>query len=287
MPERTPKRGVPLTARSRASAFTRENNMLIKHMAACLLATSLVAAPALAQTATGDRPAATDNRTGTMGSPTMNAPGTTAPSGTMGSSGTMGTTTTTTAPAAPAAGGTNMAGGTGMTQLQQGQFMASDLIGTRVVGQNNEAIGDVNDVVMGPDGKAMAILVGVGGFLGIGEKDVAIPFDQAKIMFDSNDRNTAASGAAGAPNTTGSTAAGGTATGGMGAAPSSGMGAAPTGGNTAANNASAASNEPQRIVINMTKEQLQQAQAFRASGQQNNATTGTAAPAGTTTAPRQ
>ena len=219
--------------------------MLIKHMAACLLATSLVAAPALAQTATGDRPAATDNRTGTMGSPTMNAPGTTAPSGTMGSSGTMGTTTTTTAPAAPAAGGTNMAGGTGMTQLQQGQFMASDLIGTRVVGQNNEAIGDVNDVVMGPDGKAMAILVGVGGFLGIGEKDVAIPFDQAKIMFDSNDRNTAA------------------------------------------NNASAASNEPQRIVINMTKEQLQQAQAFRASGQQNNATTGTAAPAGTTTAPRQ
>jgi sporulation protein YlmC with PRC-barrel domain len=260
--------------------------MLIKHMAACLLATSLVAAPALAQTATGDRPAASDNRTGTLGSPTMNAPGTTAPSG---SSSTMGSSSTTAqapapAPATPPAGGASMAGGSGMTQLQQGQFMASDLIGTRVVGQNNEAIGDVNDVVMGPDGKAMAILVGVGGFLGIGEKDVAIPFDQAKVMFDNNDRSSNASGSTGAPNTTGSTAggtAGSTAGGGMGA----------SGGNTAATNASAAANEPQRIVINMTKEQLQQAPAFRTSGGSDNAAGGSSgsstAPAGGNTAPRQ
>ncbi|KAA2237582.1 PRC-barrel domain containing protein [Salinarimonas soli] len=182
----------------------------------------------------------------------MGASGSTASSDSAaGSSGSTMSSSGSTAGSAPSSSASASAGGAGsMQQLQQGQFLASDLIGTRVVGQNNEAIGDVNDVVMGADGKAMAVLVGVGGFLGIGEKDVAIPFDQAKVMFDNNDGK---SGGSGAPNTTGSTAAGG----------------ASTGGNTAANNASAASHEPQRIVINMTKEQLTQAPAFRANGGSN------------------
>ncbi|MEP2744138.1 PRC-barrel domain-containing protein, partial [Bauldia litoralis] len=41
-----------------------------------------------------------------------------------------------------------------------------------------EAIGDVNDLVVAPDGGIAAVVIGVGGFLGIGEKDVAVPFDR-------------------------------------------------------------------------------------------------------------
>jgi sporulation protein YlmC with PRC-barrel domain len=263
--------------------------MLIKHMAACLVATALVAAPALAQNV-GDRPAASDNRTGTLGSPTQNAPGTMAPTGSSSSTmgGATGAGSTAQAPAptppapppspsastppAPPAGGSTAMGGT-MQNLQQGQFLASDLIGTRVVGQNNESIGDVNDVVMGRDGKAMAVIVGVGGFLGIGEKDVAIPFEQAQISFDAGGTGNNAAGGAGTPNATGSTGTAGT-----------------TGGTTATTGAqqSAASNEPQRIVINMTKEQLQQAPAFRSSGSNTESSgSGNAGSGGSGTAPRQ
>jgi sporulation protein YlmC with PRC-barrel domain len=175
---------------------------------------------------------------------------------TAGSSSTMGTSGSS----------PNMASNNATQSLQPGQFLASDLIGTRVVGQNNDSIGDVNDVVMGQDGKAMMLVVGVGGFLGIGEKDVAIPFEQAQIRFDAGE--TRGAGNAGAPNTTGST--GGTpATGGTGG------GSNATTGSSGAQQ-SASSNEPQRIVINMTKEQLQQAPSFRTSGASDNNASGNA-----------
>ncbi len=68
-----------------------------------------------------------------------------------------------------------------VTQQQQGQWLASKLIGTQVVSANNETIGDVNDVVLDRSGTAQAVVVGVGGFLGIGEKDVAVPFKELKV----------------------------------------------------------------------------------------------------------
>src|SRR3712207_2181836 len=96
-----------------------------------------------------------------------------------------GGATTTPAPApmaanpAPAPGG---APGQFMTQIQPNQVMVSKLIGTTVVGPNNESIGDVNDVVVDRNGRAMAVVIGVGGFLGIGEKDVAVPFQQLDFV---------------------------------------------------------------------------------------------------------
>ena len=45
---------------------------------------------------------------------------------------------------------------------------------------SNSKIGDVKDVLLASDGKVSALIVGVGGFLGIGEKDVAVPFDAIK-----------------------------------------------------------------------------------------------------------
>lgn len=54
---------------------------------------------------------------------------------------------------------------------------ASHLIGADVQTANNEDIGDVSDLIIGGDGQVMAIVVSVGGFLGMGEKDVAIGWD--------------------------------------------------------------------------------------------------------------
>jgi hypothetical protein len=61
-------------------------------------------------------------------------------------------------------------------------FLASDLTGATVYNPQDEAIGDVNDVIVSRDGKVDGIVVGVGGFLGIGEKDVAIKTSQIKMM---------------------------------------------------------------------------------------------------------
>ncbi|WP_025030367.1 PRC-barrel domain-containing protein [Nitratireductor aquibiodomus] len=43
-------------------------------------------------------------------------------------------------------------------------------------------IGEINDLVISQDGDVMAVIVGVGGFLGIGEKDVALTMDQIHVM---------------------------------------------------------------------------------------------------------
>ena len=40
----------------------------------------------------------------------------------------------------------------------------------------NSKIGDIKDVLVSQEGKVTAVIVSVGGFLGIGEKDVAVPF---------------------------------------------------------------------------------------------------------------
>jgi sporulation protein YlmC with PRC-barrel domain len=54
------------------------------------------------------------------------------------------------------------------------QFLASKFKGTDVVGNDNEKIGDVSDILFDKEGKIEAYVVGVGGFLGIGAKDVAL-----------------------------------------------------------------------------------------------------------------
>lgn len=61
-----------------------------------------------------------------------------------------------------------------VTAQKADQWLASKLKGTDVLGPNNEKVGDVNDVLLDRSGKIDAFIVGVGGFLGIGEKDVAI-----------------------------------------------------------------------------------------------------------------
>ena len=244
--------------------------MLKKHMAACLVVTAFAAAPAFAQTspsAPTDRPAATGSGSTTSGSPAMQ-PGAT------GSS--PATSPSTGSSAATQSGGSQ---GQFMTQMQANQMMASDLIGTRVVSANNESIGDINDVIVDRNGQVMAVVVGVGGFLGIGEKDVAVPFNSLEFA---NDQQASAMGNNNNVATTGSTAPNTTA--------GQGTAAGTSNSNMATNNASAntgnaaSSNEPDRVILRMTKAELQAAPAFKADGDNgaNRSSTGTTGAGGTT-----
>ena len=59
-----------------------------------------------------------------------------------------------------------------------GQMTADELIGKSVVNQNGEEVGDISDIVIDKQNQAVFAIIAVGGFLGIGEKEVAVPFEQ-------------------------------------------------------------------------------------------------------------
>jgi sporulation protein YlmC with PRC-barrel domain len=61
-----------------------------------------------------------------------------------------------------------------VTQQSSDQWLATKFKGTDVIGSNNEKIGDVSDLLIDQNGRIVAYVVGVGGFLGIGQKDVAL-----------------------------------------------------------------------------------------------------------------
>jgi hypothetical protein len=69
---------------------------------------------------------------------------------------------------------------------QADEMRASKLIGTKVVNTANETIGDINEIVLGKDGKVAAVIIGAGGFLGIAEREVAVNFDSLRMSRDSN-----------------------------------------------------------------------------------------------------
>jgi sporulation protein YlmC with PRC-barrel domain len=73
-----------------------------------------------------------------------------------------------------------------LTKQESSDWLVGNLIGKSVVNADNESIGDVNDLVTDQNGKIIAIVVGAGGFLGIGEKDVAIRFEDVKLARDEN-----------------------------------------------------------------------------------------------------
>jgi sporulation protein YlmC with PRC-barrel domain len=73
-----------------------------------------------------------------------------------------------------------------MTPLDPGKIRSQDLVGTTVYGANDANVGEIGDVVLSTDGKVDALIVNVGGFLGIGEKEVAIGMDKLSFMTDKN-----------------------------------------------------------------------------------------------------
>jgi sporulation protein YlmC with PRC-barrel domain len=76
--------------------------------------------------------------------------------------------------------GTAMAAGELMTSIPSNNVTVTDWYKQSVYDPNNAKIGEVMDVLVSPDGKVSSLIVGVGGFLGAGEKDVAVNFDAVK-----------------------------------------------------------------------------------------------------------
>jgi sporulation protein YlmC with PRC-barrel domain len=68
-----------------------------------------------------------------------------------------------------------------ITSLPSGALPISDYYNQSVYDNQDNKIGDVNDLLVDKDGKIGAAIVGVGGFLGAGEKNVAVPFSALKL----------------------------------------------------------------------------------------------------------
>jgi sporulation protein YlmC with PRC-barrel domain len=119
---------------------------------------SLLGGAAIAQTATPAAPAAT---------------GTT-------------TATTTTGSDTPVNGAFYTLPAPGAAGAMPMSHLASDLMDLDVYGANNEKIGEIEDFVINSDGTVAAAVIEVGGFLGVGEKDVLISFSSLQMAMDGN-----------------------------------------------------------------------------------------------------
>jgi len=64
------------------------------------------------------------------------------------------------------------------------QLIAEDLMGIPVVGPGDEEIGKVEDLIFDEQEKITGVVVGVGGFLGIGKKEVGLDWEQAELEED-------------------------------------------------------------------------------------------------------
>lgn len=87
---------------------------------------------------------------------------------------TPATTTTDKTAAAPAAAASDTS--------FQGTWRGSKMVGLNVYNENNESLGSINDLLMDKDGNIKGVVIGVGGFLGVGEHLVAMPFDKVKFV---------------------------------------------------------------------------------------------------------
>lgn len=174
------------------------------------------------------------------------------------------------------------AGDTFVTVPESGAWRVSDLEGKAVYDAKGENIGDIKDVLVSQDGSVNAVIIGVGGFLGIGQKDVAVSmsaleFGPGMTPEEINAAANSSSNPAVSGETTASTqnnAADGTAAdpamtnNDMAANPADPNAANPNAANDqmAANNTAAVQVGddalPTRIVLNVTREQLEQAPAF-------------------------
>ena len=75
---------------------------------------------------------------------------------------------------APAAGSEKM--------MLKNNWRASKLMGLDVYNEANEKLGDINELILDKNGKVNAVVIGVGGFLGMGEHDIAVTMDKLKFI---------------------------------------------------------------------------------------------------------
>jgi len=95
-------------------------------------------------------------------------------------------TTTTTAETQPATTDQSTTQTTEQALAAPEGFLASNVIGATVYSQDDQSIGDINDIILSPEGQPSQVIVGVGGFLGMGEKDVVLDMSKLKIAATDN-----------------------------------------------------------------------------------------------------
>jgi pentapeptide MXKDX repeat protein len=132
----------------------------------------------------------------------------------------------------------------------QGNWRASKVVGLSVYNDKNESVGSINDLLTDKNGKVVAVVIGVGGFLGVGEHLVAIPFEKVKFSTEP----IVYTGAANAPSP--SPGAGGSRP---------GAGGTTTGAATTAPAAASKPNPwyPDHAVFNATKDELKAMPEFK------------------------
>lgn len=129
-------------------------------------------------------------------------------------------------------------------------WRASKLVGLAVYNDANEKLGDISEVLVDKSGKINAVVIGIGGFLGVGQHDIAVSFDKLKwvnepVRSASANSTTTTPGAPASSSTT--------------ARPSTTTGAAGSG------TASATKDNwyPDHAMMSGTKEQLKALPAFK------------------------
>jgi sporulation protein YlmC with PRC-barrel domain len=83
----------------------------------------------------------------------------------------------TTPAAPPAAASSNSASLPIVDTQAKDEWLASKLKGMTVIGSDDQKIGSVSDILLDKSGKVRALIVGVGGLLGLGARQVAVEFD--------------------------------------------------------------------------------------------------------------
>jgi hypothetical protein len=73
-------------------------------------------------------------------------------------------------------------------KLASPHWRTSKMIGLNVYNEQNEKLGDINEIILDKDGKVLGYVVGVGGFLGMGEHDILV--EPGKIKFVNEPRRT-------------------------------------------------------------------------------------------------
>ncbi|MET4800063.1 PRC-barrel domain-containing protein [Bradyrhizobium sp. LB11.1] len=68
------------------------------------------------------------------------------------------------------------------TTTASGEWRASKMAGLKIYNDANENIGSINDLLMDKSGAVKIAVIGVGGFLGMGEHLVAVPFEKLKFV---------------------------------------------------------------------------------------------------------
>jgi sporulation protein YlmC with PRC-barrel domain len=69
-------------------------------------------------------------------------------------------------------------------QQSENEMLASDVMGAKVYNSADEELGTVNDIVFAESGEIEGVILGVGGFLGIGAKSVAVSFEAIQQSTD-------------------------------------------------------------------------------------------------------